>query len=332
VATTHSQELKSLALTNDKFQSACVTLDSQPSSSLGQTTADATQYNRRPTCQLIYGPIGESYALGAASRCHPPLPIDVIERAAQLMAKDDSGNTLRSHLDALDREITATNTARQEAEAMRRELILEKEDTLAKLQSASMYLSRMESRVQSIFETLSKDESRSAFELVGNSLDELNVVRKKVKTEEELLAEKGLRRVPDNYSFYDGETVVIVADGEFKGYNAVVKLQDIESSNAYDSTITVIPTLDLFSLDEEGESLELRRTDIAIWDYPDQFGEPSVKAPSNTSRSSSSKKVMSLLSSLNVGNKATSNNDDTSNDSFSSSRQRKASRKGKKKK
>ena len=70
VATTHSPELKYLSMTNnDLFQSACVGLDVQTNS---------TDY-RKPTYHLLYGKIGESFALGAASRCRPPLPVDVIE-------------------------------------------------------------------------------------------------------------------------------------------------------------------------------------------------------------------------------------------------------------
>ncbi|KAL7512051.1 hypothetical protein ACHAXN_009499 [Cyclotella atomus] len=329
VATTHSSELKSLALTNEKFKSACVTLDA-----LSSGSDHSTKYNRKPTYQLRYGATGESFALGAASRCRPPLPIDVIERAAQLMSKDDSGDALLNHLEALDREVLAANIARQESEKIQSELSSMKHDTLAKLQSSDMYLSRLENRLEAIFQTLSNDDTKNAYELVGDSLDELKLLRKKVKTEEELLAEKGLRRVPENYSFYNGETVVILAEGEFKGYNGVVKMDESESTeqHAHDFTVTVIPTLDLFSLDEEEEPpLQLKRRDVAIWDYPDTFG---YDYPTQTSKSnSSSTKVISLLSTLNVDRKTTkSNESDKRNEAFTSARQRKASRKGKKKK
>lgn len=332
VATTHSPELKSLSLTNDKFQSACVTLESRPNEGLSQT--DSTNYSRKPTYQLRYGATGESYTLSAASRCHPTLPLDVIERAAQLMSKgNDNGDALRSHLEALDREIIATNSAKVEAESIRNELRLEKEDTLVKLETSNIYLSRLESRLESIYQTLSEDATKSVYELVGDSLEELKLVRRKVKSEQEALAEKGLRRVPDSYSFYDGETVVIIAEGEFQGYNAVVKVEDETSEShpySYETTVVVVPTLDLFSLDEEGEPpLELKRSDIAIWDYGfGEYDDYSVQKPKR-----SSERVMSLLSSLNVDKKATKStfDSDKSNDAFKSSRQRKASRKGKKK-
>jgi dsDNA-specific endonuclease/ATPase MutS2 len=327
VATTHSPELKALSLTDGRFHSACVTLDAL------SISAD-TNYSRKPTYQLIYGTTGESYALGAASRCCPRLPIDVIQRAAQLMSKkDDSGDVLRNHLEALDREVFAANNARQESERIQRELILIKHDTLIKLQSSAMYLSRLESRLEAIFQTLSNDDTKNAYDLVGGSLDELKLVRKKLKTEEEMLAEKGLRRVPENYRFYNGETVVIIAEGAFNGYNGVVKVvEEPEISLQSQRTVTVVPTLDLFSINEEEEPpLQLKRSDVAIWDYPDTFGYEYTSKPSKSS--SSSAKVMSLLSTLNVDNKtAKSNENDKSSEAFTSSRQRKASKKGKRKK
>ena len=299
---------------------------------------DISKYSRKPTYELSYGITGESYALGAASRCQPPLPIGVIDRAAQLMTKDGATGdiTLSNHIDALDRELLATKDARNDAERIHRELCLAKDDTITKLQASDIYLSRLERRLESIYETLRKDD-KNVFELVGKSLDELKLVRKKVKSEEELLAEKGLRRVPDNYSFYDGETVVIISEGQFKGYNAVVKINEIEHSETDPSysKVTVLPTLDLFSLEEEEPLLELRRTDIAIWDYPDSFNEPSGYVSPKYSRSNTSEKVISLLSTLNVDNKTTAKRNDqrdAPSDSFKSSRQRKASKKGKKKK
>ena len=335
VATTHSPELKSLSLTDARFQCACVLLDSEPRDFNTEiANYERTAYLRKPNYQLRYGSSGESYALGAASRCTPRLPDEVISRAAQLMANDDSGDILNKHLLALDREKVATNAARKEAEEIHMELRILRDDTIAKLQSSDLYLSRLERRLAAMFETLRKDESRNAFELVGESLSELRLMRTKVRSEEDLLAEKGLRRVPENYSFYDGESLVIIAEGEFKGYTAVVKL-DSENINEYVSTVTVIPTLDLFMSDEEGAPLlELKRTDVAIWDYPDAlFGERSSE--SKTRRPGSSKKVLSLLSGLNVDNSKTSkckDQVDKPNDSFTSARQRRKAKKGKKKK
>lgn len=331
VATTHSPELKYLAMTDDtKIQSACVGLDIQ---------SDATDY-RKPTYHLMYGKIGESFALGAASRCRPPLPVDVIKRAFQLMENnDDSGETLRNHLQALDRELAITKEARQEAEVIRRDVLDAKEALLAKLQSSDIYLSRIESRLQSIFQTLSHDDSRGDLILVGDSLSELSLMRRQIKSEEELLAEQGLRRVPMSYSFRNNESVVIIAEGDFKGCNGVVKVADDDSMKTgdkdYNSRVTVVPVLDLFSLDEEEDlSFEYKRSDIAIWLETDSLTGDLLKQDSTSSSKSSrsnSKKVMSILSVLNSKdkiNKSRNQNDKTN--TFKSSRQRKASRRANK--
>jgi hypothetical protein len=247
------------------------------------------------------------------------------------MAHGDSEEILRNHLLALDRESSAAKVAREEAEKVLTELNHQKDDTIAKLQSSDMYLSRVESRLEAIFESLSKDQSGNAFQLVGESLGDIRLMRRKIRSEEELLAEKGMRRVPESYSFYVGESVVIIAEGEFKGYNAVVKAVDSGG------TVIVVPTLDLFSTDEEGSPfLELKRSEVAIWDYPNEFGEKITQefSFSKASRLGSNNKVLSLLSSLNDDNiKAPKYKAqyDKATDSFTSSRQRKAAKKGKKK-
>jgi transcription antitermination factor NusG len=247
------------------------------------------------------------------------------------MANGDSEEILRNHLLALDRERSAAKVAREEAEKVLTELNHQKDGTIAKLLSSDMYLSRIESRLEAIFESLSKDQSRNAFQLVGESLGNIRLMRRKLRTEEELLAEKGMRRVPESYSFYVGESVVIIAEGEFKGYNAVVKAVDSGG------TVIVVPTLDLFSTDEEDSPfLELKRSEVAIWDYPNEFGEKNTQefSFSKASRVGSNNKVLSLLSSLNDdSNKAPKYKaeHDKASDSFRSSRQRKAAKKGKKK-
>eukprot|EP00804_Cyclotella_cryptica_P002751 CCRYP_009634-RA/>CCRYP_009634-RA protein AED:0.15 eAED:0.15 QI:1562/1/1/1/1/1/2/2212/563 len=326
VATTHSPELKSLSLTDQRFQCASVMLDNHSSDdSSGSESTVTSKYSRKPTYQLRYGTTGESYALGAATRCRPPLPDDVIQRAAQLMARDDSGEILHNQLLSIDRERLAANVARQKAEEILREVSYQKDDTIAKLQSSDMYLSRVESRLEAIFETLRKDQSKNEFQLVGESLGDIRLMRQKIKTEEELLAEKGIRRVPESYSFYVGESVVIIAEGEFKGYNAVVKAVDSGS------TLIVVPTLDLFSKDEDDAPyIELKRSEVAIWDYLD-----STEDVSKVSRIGPKNIVLSLLSSLNDDkNKAPKYRaqSEKTKDSFTSSRERKAAKKGKKKK
>ena len=180
------------------------------------------------------------------------------------MAKAGEGETLANHLLVLERERIATDSARQDAESIRKELRSQKDDTIAKLRSSETYISRLESRSVTIFDTLKKAENANTFQLVGESLDELRLIRTKIKSEQDLLAEKGLRRGPVDYSFFEGETVVIIAEGEFNGFNAIVKVDDASGAESLSSTVTVLPALDLFEPDERESLIELRRSDVAI--------------------------------------------------------------------
>jgi hypothetical protein len=67
-------------------------------------------------------------------------------------------------------------------------------------------------------------------------------------TKEEVLSKKGLWRVPGLYSFYEGETVIIIAEvSEFKGYDAVVKGVDVEDP----LVVSVFLFLDIFSFSKD---------------------------------------------------------------------------------
>ena len=197
---------------------------------------------------------------------------------------------------------------------------------ISKLQVSRMQLSRLESRLSNIFETLKNDETRSAYDLVGDSLEELCTLKKKVQTEEDMLSNKGLRRVSESYSFYAGETVVIVADGEWKGFDAIVKAVDVD-------TVTVVPIPDYFfsiSDEFEKESIVLRRRDVAIFDNPDWGFSNSVDVGTklSSSRRGLSSGVLGALSTLNTSkNTATTSPYKVKEESnpFTSARQRKAS-------
>jgi len=287
VATTHSPQLKALSANDRRFESASVLMNNE----------------KCPTFRLCYGTAGESFALEAARRTRPSLPDDVIERAAELMnGGDDDGvaaNGLRRYLTALEQQQRNARELAKETEATYREVLEYKDDMIGKIQVSRMQLSRLESRLGGIFDAL-KGKGGDAYELVGDSLEELRLLKKKLLTEEELLSEKGLRRVPESYSFYEGETIVIIAeDSEFKGYDAVFKGVDADDP----LMVTVVPVLDLFSFneDEEQEPLILRRRDVAIFDYP-KWGVSSddkfVKGDAYSDRKKSRNNVMSVLSAL----------------------------------
>ncbi|KAL3809593.1 hypothetical protein ACHAXA_005809 [Cyclostephanos tholiformis] len=292
VATTHSPQLKALSMSDCRFESASVLMNDE----------------KHPSFRLSYGSTGESFALEAAMRASPSLPDDVIERAAELMngGDDVAVNSLRRYLSALEQEQRKARELVQETEATYREVLQYKEDTISKIKVSRMHLSRLESRLGNIFDILKGSEG-GTYELVGDSLEELRLLKRRLKSEEEILSEKGLRRVPDSYSFYEGEKVVIISDSEFKGYDAVVKRVDAEDP----LVVTVVPVLDLFSFNENDiqETLALRRKDVAIFDYP-KWGFTSTSddkyEDSHTERKKSRNKLMSVLSTLSTASETKS--------------------------
>jgi len=332
VATTHSPQLKVLSLNDDRFQCASVLLSSADDNESVQNNGEKATY-LKPTYRLSYGTTGESYALGAASRCRPSLPVEVISRAAELMSggEDQAGKALQNHLLALERERNAAIALTSKSEMVWKEVQDMKIDMIAKLDASETQLARLESRLQNIFDVISSDETGEIYELVGGSLSELRAVRKKVKSEKELLAERGLRRVSSNHSFRDGETVVITAEGEWEGCNAVVRLDD-GGNDPF--TLTVVPSVDWFASTEENLSptVVLKRSDVAVWDYPDEMWEFAEKIPKRKQDPGPNQKVLSILSTMKPGrNSSKAGSVPTENrgtGSFTSARQRKAAAAG----
>ncbi|KAL7491333.1 hypothetical protein ACHAWT_001682 [Skeletonema menzelii] len=329
VATTHSPQLKALSLDDERFQSASVLLEKQE----GEQNSILDSAKMKPTFKLHYGFASESYPLGAASRCNPSLPDDVIRRAAELMSKggdsDQTVEALRRHMIALEDERSSAKKLREEAQLMFNEVAAYKRDMVCKLQSSESTLSRLEARLQSIYETLKNDESRDMYDVVGDGLSSLRLLRKAVKSEEELLSEKGLRRVTDRHTFYENESVVIIAEGEFQWQNAVVRIENgSEDSSNGEDTITVVPSLDLaFGVEDTSQALLLvRRKDIAVWDIPD-WGFQDEYAYGSTSYSAAKKSTSNVLEKLKqvgVTTKSTSARISAKTPSFTSARERKA--------
>lgn len=239
--------------------------------------------------------------------------------------KGDAADDLRRLLLDLEQRQDRIDLLTREAEAKLQEVEHYKQDMLNRIEVSKTYLSRLEGRMASIFETLQSDESRNAYELVGDSLDELRISKKKVASEQELLSRKGLKRVSESYRFYEGETVVILCDSEWKGHDAIIKSVDDDQQRIY-----IKPVFDIFSQDDD-ETLEmsLQRRDVAVYDYPswDWDSEDDTYAPSDPR-----KKVLSVLGQLNVEttSRATVKSID-SKPAYKSSRQRKAAKKRNKK-
>ena len=309
-------------------------LESQEGGEIEQNTL--TSIKTKPTFKLNYGFATESFPLGAASRCSPSLPEDVMRRAAELMSKgsdgDDTVEALRRHMIALEKERSSARKHVNDAKELFHEVAEYKRDMIGKLQASDSHLSRLEARLQNIYETLSDDKTKSKYELVGDSLSTLRLLRKAVKSEEEVLTEKGLRRVSDMHSFYDNESVVIIAEGEWQWQNAVVRIN--ESTDSIDQeTIAVVPSLDMtLDIDDTSQALLVNRRDLAVWDIP-EWGfddEDPYRSTSYSRRNKSSSKVLDILKQVGETKPNKARNFQTSSTntpSFTSARERKASMK-----
>lgn len=205
VATTHSPRLKALSYYNPRFSCASVLLRKDVSSDF-----------KRPSYMLQYGLIGDSYALGAASRSSPPLPDDVLSRAASLMTsvssaqEAENADYLRALTESVEQETEAVMKTKA-AMAADREATLACRISMVNLaETYANHLNNVEDRLQRLFRDLRDDESKSAVDVVGETVETLKLIRKKLKTEAEELRERGLQRVPIDYQLTQGESVVII--------------------------------------------------------------------------------------------------------------------------
>jgi len=288
-----------------------------------------------PSYKLCYGMIGHSYSLAAASRSSPPFPSDVLDRAANLIAtgQGDQGQRIQVLMKALEKEKDMVSLAFEASK--------EYEDQISQCRTAMIHLaraydqkfSRLENRLDNIFDTLKSDETKNSYDLVGESLEVLRIVKKKVRSEEEFLKERGLSPISYSHDFQVGESVVIIAKGEYDGNTA--KISKLHG----DDTISVVLSNDWDSdiiLKDDSmtqETLQLTRKEVAFWDYPD-YDEWGIDAQLNNQVKSvpdSRTRLSTVLSNLNYsGSSAASaigrNSSVKVNQSFASARERKASK------
>lgn len=339
VATTHSPQLKALSYNSTQYNCATVLLKSNPSSDY-----------KLPSYKLEYGKIGDSYALGAASRCFPPLPEDVLNRAASLMASSpsdrrdrgekDDVSYLRALTSSLEEEKEAVNYAKTNWESNAREL-QECRKAMASLAEAyTNHLNGVENRLQDAFRELRDDESKNAVEVVGETLETLKLVKKKVKTEEELLKERGLRKVSPDHEFQDGDSVVILTPGEYEGTSATVLKSDLLDNN----DVAVLPFVSMwddpfFSLDRQTidntstttKPLIVKRTEVAVWDTIGVWDDFEETDSPTTSIRESRQRLASVLSKLKTSpNEAKQVSSGSQGKAFKSSRERKAAKRKRK--
>ncbi len=321
IATTHSTRLKNLSFESKKYDCATVLLKAN--------TEQGSKF-RLPAFQLQYGIIGESHALGAASRCSPPLPMDVLQRAESLLAQDENGALDASDYFALNKslqkQLQLAEEARVQAEIYREDVERIRRAMLALASSYDEQFGRLENRLNACYHELSQAQNGSPLEIVGETITQMRVVKKQVKTEKERLKERGIKILPSNYSPVDGEMVVIIQDGDFDGIQGLV----VSSSDMVLSPgeILVMPSFvgDSAGDTDDARQLVLKRHEIGIWDF-DSIWEENEDFGDTKSVPHSRRRLADVLSRV-KGRRSELSSGETSS-SFTSSRERKAAKKAK---
>ena len=333
VATSHSPRLKALSYSSEDYDCATVLLK----------RSDHSDF-KLPTYQLQYGLIGDSYALGAAFRAMPRFPDNVLSRAATLLsssktANDNdgfSGDLFRAMTDSLEKQIQAAEESRQQAENTQKEALDCRVALISLSNSYQKQLEKLEDRLQKVYTNLQDDDSKSNLDVVGETLATIRIAKKKVKSEEERLRERGLKRVSEFYELTHGESVVVISPGKWEGLSGTV-ISNVTTDSCRPGQVVVAPALGtwidpFFSVEtpqvlEPGTQLILSRHHIAIWDY-DSVWEDDYASTPMTSVRESRQRLSSLLTSLpSDASKLTATrkgSHDSDSVSFTTSRQRKA--------
>jgi DNA mismatch repair protein MutS2 len=340
VATTHLPRLKALSYESPLFGCATVLLQGD----------DSSEY-QVPTFQLEYGLIGESYAFGTVSRSRPSMPETVLSRAVELMVStgegptSDSGNrtTEANYISALtssmEEQLHRANKARSASERSERDSFRCRSAMLSLAAAYDNQLTMMERRVEDCYQAL-RTQKKDEVEILGDTLAALRVVKKEIRSQQDLLRERGLRVLPVSYQLVAGESVVIVASGEWDGATAQVLANGAQDKTLSPTEVLVQPSSAFNSVNDAYPTLSdpivFQRHELAIWDYASVWEGDVIEGSTFTSVPDSRRKLSSLLSTLKT-NKATSTlergNDKSkrADDSFRSSRARKAAAKSGKK-
>ena len=331
VGTTHCPRLKTLSFKSPDFGCASVKM-----------IASASESSQRQAYQLQYGIIGESSALSAASRCTPKLPNDVLERATFLLdTEHEEAKFLESLTESMQLELQMAESARVKAEKYRMDTV----ECQAALRRVALSYVRhfglLEKRLDEYYKKIK--DSRDSLELVGDILSEVRTVRRAVKDDADRLREQGLRLIPDSYELSAGESVTIIADGEWKGEMAKVCLSDElpKNEDIGPDDVVVSPLLMPWSDYVGGETsstsmefLVFKKSQLAIWDYQSPEEIDDFSTGPLTSTSDSTDKLCRVLATLdNPADNIRKDEMETRNKgTFSSAKERKASRNKKKKK
>ena len=303
IATTHSPRLKALSYEDSDF--GCATMLLQ---------RDESEAYQMPTFCLEYGLIGESCALGAASRSKPTLPEDVLNRATELMSSNDSesgnGSYMRALSSSLEKQVGMANQAKDEANKAAIDVARCRKAMMSLAAAYDGQLAQLEKKIENCYQQLLKAAEKEKLDdltIVGATLSELRVVQKQVKSQKDILAERGLKALQDSCELKVGDSVVIIAPGEWDGTSAHVVGTSVEYSNLAATQVYVEPTSSFGMFDDSGlgsgplndRPLMFQRHELAVWAYDATWDYDDVDVTASvTSVANSKRQLTSLLSNL----------------------------------
>lgn len=324
IVTTHSAQLKALSLEDNRFESASVLL---------QVGSDDTQY-RLPSYKLVYGTVGNSYALSAAARASPKIPDDVLDRAAALIAssQDKSASYLRTITEAMEAEKDMYEEATVAVESYRKDIILCRDALVTLSKSYESQLSKVETKLDNMLIAM-KESGKDNFDVIGDSLSMLRLVKKAIKSKEDMLREKGMKIVTISDVLQPRSSVTII-NGDLEGNVGFVS--DNQNDVGFDEVAIDLDMEYGLALGTPKLRLTLKRSDLAIFDYPSidedwgSYSDYTVEKTVIDSRNS----LLNTLNSLKTEEKMPKKNSPVPakkksgpKSKFTSSRQRKAANK-----
>jgi len=333
VATTHSPRLKSLSYESDDFACATVLLE-----------VEANEQYKRPTFRLEYGVIGESYALGAASRCDPPFADSVLQRATQLMAEDSEngksiqGDYIQALTKSMEEQVDRIQRERYEAERKTQESHLCRKAMILLAASYETHLMRLDNRLEDCYRRLREDRSKNDLEVIGETLSAVQVAKKRILSQKDLLREQGLRLLPTSYQLSVGESAVIIGPNNDWEGTTVQVVADATLDGTLGATEVLVRAASSFDRMHATDDRPriVQRHELAIWDYDCIDDKYDDLASTAASVPDAKRRLNSLLSTLKSDTPATQQRTDEriptkTKKTHSSARARKAAKKGKKK-
>ena len=355
VATTHSPILKAWSFNDNNVGSAAVMLQSTD-------IVNNNQWNRRPSYQLQYGCIGESYALGAASRC---LSEDIVSRAAAILdlnnVNTNAGVTTNISYNiaitkSLEKQLDIATERALDAEEKLHETALVQSAMISLANAYDRHLSRLEQRIEMCYQSLQNDEGAEetvvTVHVLGKTLSELRIVRNTVKREQDILRERGLKRLRDDDELSINQSVVVIdSSSPWNGNTGTVatvdKLSDeqqqllspIDVVVVFSDTpwnemqVNTVNAVDDISYMVRTEPIVFKRYQLAIWDYNNFWDNDKGRVDDKyASIADASRKLRGILTKIQSVStppkrKIPISSSTTKSSQFTSSRERKSAKK-----